>query len=94
MTGAAKLAETLVREYDLPDEGLSALIEQRDGESRRILGEAAGALAREIYGRKVFIRGLIEFTNYCKNDCLYCGIRRGNRKAERYRLAEGEILGC
>ena len=94
MTGAAKLAETLVREHDLPDEGLASLIEQRDGESRRILGEAAGALAREIYGRKVFIRGLIEFTNYCKNDCLYCGIRRGNRKAERYRLAEGEILGC
>ena len=94
MTGAAKLAETLVREHDLPDEELAALIETRDGESRRILGEAAGALAREIYGRKVFIRGLIEFTNHCKNDCLYCGIRRGNRKAERYRLAEGEILGC
>ena len=94
MSEAAKLAETLVREHDLPDEGLSALIEKRDAESRAILKEAAGTLAREAYGRKVFIRGLIEFTNYCKNDCLYCGIRRGNRKAERYRLSEEEILGC
>ena len=42
----------------------------------------------------MFIRGLIEFTNYCKNDCIYCGIRKSNRKAERYRLTEEEILSC
>ena len=42
----------------------------------------------------VYIRGLIEFTNYCKNDCYYCGIRKSNKKAERYRLTEDEILSC
>ena len=47
-----------------------------------------------IYGKNVYIRGLIEFTNYCKNDCLYCGIRRSNCHADRYRLTEEEILSC
>ncbi len=46
------------------------------------------------YGKDVYVRGLIEFTNYCKNDCLYCGIRRSNRNARRYRLSDEEILGC
>ncbi len=46
------------------------------------------------YGSKVFLRGLIEFTNYCKNNCLYCGIRSGNKEAQRYRLNEQEVLGC
>ena len=56
------------------------------------------ALSREVrhhhYGHSVYIRGLIEFTNYCKNDCYYCGIRRGNRHAERYRLTKEDILDC
>ena len=42
----------------------------------------------------MYIRGLIEFTNFCKNDCLYCGIRRSNARACRYRLSEEEILAC
>lgn len=46
------------------------------------------------YGRNIFVRGLIEFTNYCKNDCYYCGIRCGNKNAHRYRLTEEEILSC
>lgn len=46
------------------------------------------------YGKEIYIRGLIEFTNYCKNDCLYCGIRRSNGNASRYRLTDGEILSC
>lgn len=50
---------------------------------------------RQIYfGRKVFFRGLIEFSNYCRNDCYYCGIRRSNAKVRRYRLTEEEILSC
>jgi biotin synthase len=61
-------------------------------------GEALFAAARrareEQYGRGVYFRGLIEFTNYCKNDCYYCGIRRGNEKVERYRLSLEEILNC
>ena len=43
------------------------------------------------YGKDVYIRGLIEFTNYCKNDCLYCGIRKSNRNADRYRLTKEDL---
>lgn len=56
--------------------------------------KAAAEVRNKIYGRRVYIRGLIEFTNYCKNDCFYCGIRRGNSNAERYRLLPEEILTC
>ena len=56
---------------------------------------AAARFVREPhYGHKVFLRGLIEFTNYCKNDCYYCGIRRSNQNAVRYRLTKEEILLC
>ena len=60
--------------------------------------ELAHQLARECtekyYGRGVYTRGLIEFTNYCKNNCHYCGIQRGNQEVERYRLSKEEILSC
>ena len=60
--------------------------------------ELAHQLARECtekyYGRGVYTRGLIEFTNYCKNNCHYCGIQRGNKEVERYRLSKAEILSC
>ena len=46
----------------------------------------------EVYGRNVFLRGLIEFTSFCRNDCYYCGLRRSSRSAERYRLGLGEIV--
>lgn len=58
------------------------------------LFEKARRARDEVYGRKIFIRGLIEFTNYCKNDCYYCGIRRSNKNAVRYRLTKEEILDC
>ena len=54
----------------------------------------AREVADGVYGKKVFKRGLIEFTNYCKNDCYYCGIRRSNPCASRYRLTKEEILAC
>ena len=52
------------------------------------------AARRPHYGDKVFIRGLIEIGNVCRNDCLYCGIRRSNRHCSRYRLTEEQILAC
>ncbi len=58
------------------------------------LFRTADEIRRKNYGDKVYIRGLIEFTNYCKNDCYYCGIRRGNANAQRYRLSKEEILDC
>lgn len=58
------------------------------------LFKAADAVRRQVYGDKVYIRGLIEFTNYCKNNCFYCGIRRGNGKINRFRLNKEQIIEC
>jgi biotin synthase len=58
------------------------------------LFERARAAAQKVYGKSIYMRGLIEFTNYCKNDCLYCGLRAGNDKADRYRLSKQQILEC
>lgn len=65
-----------------------------DPEARAALTEEAVRLRKQYYGDKVYTRGLVEFTNYCKNDCYYCGIRRGNLHASRYRLTKEEILSC
>lgn len=66
--------------------------------SREVYESQAAALAKKIreehFGNHIYVRGLIEFTNYCKNDCYYCGIRRSNRNAERYRLTMEQILEC
>lgn len=61
---------------------------------RDYLMERAVAVRKSMYSNSVFVRGLIEFTNYCKNDCLYCGIRRSSGSAQRYRLSEEEIMDC
>lgn len=70
------------------------LIEGRNSEVSEYLYEQARIVRERHYGNDVYIRGLIEFTNYCKNDCLYCGIRRSNEHASRYRLSKEEILSC
>ena len=54
----------------------------------------ARAVAQSRFGRDIFFRGIVEISNYCRNDCYYCGIRRGNRKVARYRLTKEEILEC
>lgn len=94
MMGSLALAEKLARTHDLSDSELHALIADRTDETRAYLQQQAEAVREQVYGSHVFIRGLIEFTNYCKNNCYYCGIRRGNDKAERYRLTEDDILAC
>ncbi|MGL5435307.1 MAG: [FeFe] hydrogenase H-cluster radical SAM maturase HydE [Lachnospiraceae bacterium] len=64
-------------------------------ESDRIYaGKKAADIAREQFGNRIFTRGLIEFSSYCRNDCFYCGIRNGNGHASRYRLTAEEILSC
>ena len=70
------------------------VIEGRDEDAARYLFETARAIRHAVYDRDVYIRGLIEISNYCKNDCYYCGIRRSNRLADRYRLTAEEILAC
>lgn len=88
------LLDKLEREGILTGAEFAALIRGRDEALARELFRRADARRREYYGADVYIRGLIEFTNYCKNDCLYCGIRRSNRNARRYRLSREEILAC
>ncbi len=63
-----------------------------EGEDRKVLLETAAARKVETVGRKVYFRGLIEFSNICAKDCLYCGIRKSNEKVSRYALTDEEIL--
>lgn len=70
------------------------LIDGRTPELAEYLFEQARAVRTKHYGTAVYVRGLIEFTNYCKNDCYYCGIRKSNGNATRYRLSKEEILAC
>lgn len=79
---------------DISIEQLEYLLTTEDKDCLEMLREEAVQTAQKIYGNQVFIRGLIEFTNYCKNDCYYCGIRRSNHCADRYRLTKEEILSC
>lgn len=84
--------EKLITSGDLDGEGLLSIISGLDERQRLRLYSAAGELRDRVYGRRVYMRGLIEFSNYCKNDCLYCGIRRSNIAARRYRLSQEAIL--
>ncbi|MBR4039723.1 MAG: [Clostridia bacterium] len=70
------------------------LIEGRTPQSAALLAQRARETRERIYGKAVYIRGLIEISNICKNDCLYCGIRRGNRNCQRYRLGKADILSA
>ena len=89
-----KLIDKLRIEKELTKEEWIQLIEKRTPELAEYLFEQARQVREEHYGKDVYIRGLIEFTNYCKNDCLYCGIRKSNRNADRYRLTKEDILDC
>lgn len=73
---------------------LTLLTHHQDVTLSNYLFEKAKDTVQKHFGNKVYTRGLIEFTNYCKNDCFYCGIRRSNTKAERYRLTKEDILSC
>lgn len=70
------------------------LLNNLDESNTAYLHERAHEKRLSVYGNKVFMRGLIEFTNYCKSNCMYCGIRRENKKADRYRLDTETILQC
>lgn len=85
-----QLIETLRTQRNLSDEELTALI-TRESDDKDLFA-AADAVRREHYGTDVFLRGLIEFTNVCQNDCYYCGIRKSNAQAQRYRLTQEQIL--
>ncbi len=89
-----ELIDLLFEERTLPAEEFRRLLENRDKDTAEYLFEKARIRQRENFGNSVYLRGLIEFTNYCRNDCYYCGLRRSNRNCERYRLTEEQVLGC
>ncbi|MCI2133266.1 MAG: [FeFe] hydrogenase H-cluster radical SAM maturase HydE, partial [Bacteroidales bacterium] len=83
--------DKLFRTGDASNEELKALMDLCDNEG---LKEAAVARRKEHYGTAVYIRGLIEFSNHCRNNCFYCGIRAAQKDLRRYRLGQSEILSC
>ena len=89
------IAEKFIMDHQLSREEYRLLLEHaQDPELQEQLRQEAVCLRKQYYGTKVYVRGLIEFTNYCKNNCYYCGIRAGNLHADRYRLSKAEILSC
>lgn len=91
---AKKLIDRLERGHSLEKEEYAFLVRAQNSETAAYAAEKANAARYAVYGTDVYIRGLIEVGNICRNDCLYCGIRRSNTHADRYRLTEDEIFEC
>ena len=89
-----ELIDKLYQTHVLEKEEFVDLIKNYDGKTAEYLFTLSRSLSEKHFDKEVYIRGLIEFTNYCKNDCYYCGIRKGNKNASRYRLTKEEILSC
>ncbi|MBE7050899.1 MAG: [FeFe] hydrogenase H-cluster radical SAM maturase HydE [Ruminococcaceae bacterium] len=87
-----QITDILFEKGDIEDKYLKKLIESE--ESMEYLFKKADEKRREIYSDKVYLRGLIEISSYCKNNCLYCGIRASNKNSKRFRLEKEEILSC
>lgn len=88
------LIDRLCAEHRLELCEYEALISGRTVELSDYAAKLADRVRREIYGNRVFVRGLIEVGNYCRNDCYYCGIRKSNQSCERYLLSDDDILSC
>ena len=89
-----KLIDRLHVTGSLDREQWIQLFSERSEETDQYARDLGNKVRQQIYGNDIYVRGLIEFTNYCKNDCYYCGIRRSNKNAQRYRLTEEDILLC
>lgn len=88
------LIDKLVSKRLLSKEEFLVLIEKRNADVAEYLFRQARQVREKNYGKDVYIRGLIELSNYCKNDCLYCGIRKSNAHVSRYRLDKASMLDC
>lgn len=88
------LIDKLQKNQILDKHEMEFLLKNFDGGTSAYLYEKAREVSKKYFGNKIYVRGLIEFTNYCKNDCYYCGIRKSNKKAERYRLSFEDIMNC
>ncbi len=90
----SEVIKKLIRERKLSEDEYELLIKEYSPENADLLAQEAVKIRKSIYGDKVYIRGLIEIGNVCKNDCLYCGIRKSNKNCDRYTLSEEAILSC
>ncbi len=86
------LVQKLFENQDLTDLELKEIIETNQYDQQ--LFQLANEVRKHYYGTDVYLRGLIELSNICRNDCYYCGIRKGNTKVNRYRLSKEDILAC
>lgn len=89
-----KIIDKLHINSNLDREELLYLLNNINEDDFEYIVQKADEVRKENYGNKVYMRGLIEYTNYCKKDCMYCGIRRSNKDADRYRLTFDEIMEC
>lgn len=89
-----EIVDRLEAGEELSKDELAALLLSDDLKETDYLKDRARFVADCIYGKDIYIRGLIEFTSYCRNNCFYCGIRCGNQKAQRYRLTREQIREC
>ncbi|MBQ0005319.1 MAG: [FeFe] hydrogenase H-cluster radical SAM maturase HydE [Clostridiales bacterium] len=94
MTDLYKLVDKLEEEKELSLEEWTRLIEGQSSEISEYVFSKARKAREPFYGHEVYVRGLIEISNICRNDCIYCGIRCSNVKVNRYRLTKEEILSC
>ena len=94
MTDLFDLVDLLAERHALAHEEYRALVKGQTPELATYAAKKADALRREIYGTDIYVRGLIEIGNYCKNDCIYCGIRKSNPNCDRYQLTREQILEC
>ena len=89
-----KLIDKLREERTLTSEEFAHLLSHYDDEALAYINQQAREVATAHFGQGVYIRGLIEISNYCRNNCNYCGIRKDNWRADRYRLSKEMIWDC
>ncbi len=94
MQNLTNLIDTLEAQHRLSEDEYALLIRGYSAELAGYAAEKAVRARKRYYGNSVYIRGLVEISNHCKNNCLYCGIRRDSRDCERYRLDKAQILAC
>ena len=88
------ITDEIKNTQNITKQQLEYIFADDDKENEEYLYKTAREVADKVFNKDVYLRGLIEFTNYCRNDCYYCGIRCSNKNADRYRLTEEEILSC
>ena len=91
---ALSLIEKLAKTHSLSVDEYEHLLDNQNDYIQQIISKKACRFKESVYGNKIFIRGLIEISNICKNNCLYCGIRCDNSLTTRYRLTKDEIIHC